>query len=352
MVMTADEVRELREKNKAKRSRKWLKIEGDTTTYVRIGPPWKRLPNGEWGEIWKDAFFHGRYPNKLYCPQGVIDPKTHQPRVCPACRRLKELKLDKSAYGKRLYKLLFRKSEGLWNVLKLKWKEIEGAIKIIGRDGGWQIMRLSGSWHNELLDIFTESEYRKESAFGVSDLKFGRDVRIKRTGTDMEDTEYRFKAQTVARPAAPDKEQRLALRKTLINLDEAATLASKEELEVFVRRMEKKAKSQSDKDLGDKEEDENNATTQDPEEADTEEADGESEGDETGDTEGADEGTGDDESGGDGGGVDDEEIPSDDDSGDSGETDEADYLDEDQKILAEMKRGMAGKKPKPHNDDD
>jgi hypothetical protein len=349
MTMSAAEVRALREKNKKEKGsgKKWLKIEGDTVLYIRIGPPWKRDKDGEWGEIWKDAYYHAKYPNKLYCPTGTIDPKTKQPRFCPVCKRLKELKNDRSAFGKRLYKILVRKHEGLWNAMKLKTKQTDdGDIKIVGRDGGWQVMRLSGSWHNELLDLFTETEYRKQSIFGVADLKYGRVVRIRRTGSGLNDTEYRFKAFTSPSLAAPTKEDRIALRKALINLDEVVEFGSKEELESFLRRSEKKAKS-VDAEPGevdtDTEEEQNGRPkgkrheALDGEEEDTEEAEGESE-----DSEGEYGGGG--EEGEEAVSDDDEGLPADDD-GSGGLEEETIDEDADEQILSEMKRKTQGKKP-------
>lgn len=242
MTMTPDEIRKLREENIKKQSKKgggdkWFQVK-EGTHVVRIGPPWKKD-----GEFWKDRFFHGRYKNKVYCAKNDVDEETGKRRKCLVCRRVKELRHDKSERAKKLYGLIKQNSDALWNVLIAKAKVKEGKLKVIGTEKKFRIMQLSPSWHNELLDIFGDPEYRENSTKGVADLKTGRFIRIERIGSGRDDTEYKFKVMKNASPIADSKSERLELKGTLIDLDEIVEGSSDEELKAFLRRMEKKAKT-------------------------------------------------------------------------------------------------------------
>lgn len=242
MTMTPDEIRKLREENIKKQSQKgggdkWFQVK-EGTHVVRIGPPWKKG-----GEFWKDRFFHGRYKNKVYCAKNDVDEETGKRRKCLVCRRVKELRHDKSERAKRLYGLIKQNSDALWNVLIAKTKVKEGKLKVIGTEKKFRIMQLSPSWHNELLDIFGDPEYRENSVLGVAHLRTGRFIRIERIGSGRDDTEYKFRVMKSESPIADSKSERLELKGTLIDLDEIVEGSSDEELKAFLRRMEKKAKT-------------------------------------------------------------------------------------------------------------
>lgn len=242
MTMTPEQIRQLREENIKKQSSKgggdkWFQVK-EGTHVVRIGPPWKKD-----GEFWKDRFFHGRYKNKVYCAKNDFDEETGKRRKCLVCRRVKELRHDKSESAKKLYGLIKQNADALWNVLIAKAKVKDGKLMVVGTEKKFRIMQLSPSWHNELLDIFGDPEYRENSVNGVADLKTGRFIRIERIGSGRDDTEYKFKVMKNASPIADSKSERLELKETLIDLDGIVEGSSDEELKAFLRRMEKKAKT-------------------------------------------------------------------------------------------------------------
>lgn len=252
MTMTPEQVAEHRKKLKKKKGGKdrWTKI-GEGSTFIRVGKPWKKN-----GEFWKEVLFHGRWPNKVYCAQNDKDEETGKPRRCPACRRQKALKGDKSKSAKKLFGLLSQKTEGLWNVLVARVKKTEGGLKVKGyEDNKFKILRLALKWHTGLLDVFADEDFRKKSILGIAHPKYGRLVRVNREGTGRDDTEYKFKAMDVSL-LAPTKEQRLALFETLNDLDELVSGSSEEELDAFVRKMEKKAKKSSSDEDEDEDDDE------------------------------------------------------------------------------------------------
>jgi len=215
----------------------WFKLEGGQTATLRIGPPW-----ATGAEIWKDVFFHGRYPNKAYCGMNDLDPTTGKRRRCLVCVELHSLKGKKDPVSKKLYGLINQRSEGLWNVLVAKTTQDEaGRTKIVGVIPKFKIMRLAGQWHNELLDIFAEEDFRAKHILGVAHPLVGRFIRVRRTGTGMQDTEYKFRALDES-PLAPTKELRLALLKTLNNLDKLVMGASDEELTAFLRGAKQRAR--------------------------------------------------------------------------------------------------------------
>jgi len=250
--MTPEQVAEHRKKLKKKKGGKdrWTKI-GEGSTFIRVGKPWKKN-----GEFWKEVLFHGRWPNKVYCSQNDKDEETGKPRRCPACRRQKALKGDKSKSAKKLFGLLSQKTEGLWNVLVARVKKTESGLKVKGyEDNKFKILRLALKWHTGLLDVFADEDFRKKSILGIAHPKYGRLVRVNREGTGRDDTEYKFKAMDVSL-LAPTKEQRLALFETLNDLDELVSGSSEEELDAFVRKMEKKAKKSSSDEDEDEDDDE------------------------------------------------------------------------------------------------
>ncbi len=240
MTKTAEDVRKDLEKRR-KKSKKggkgdWVKIlEGDT--YIRIGPPWKHH-----GEVWKDALFHGKYPNELGCAENEKD-KHGKTRRCPVESAKEELKGERSGSSKKLWGILFQRSKGLWNVLEAKTKRSSsGSIKVRGyEDSKFKILRLSSKWHQALLEIFADEDYRKKDILGVAHPKYGRLIRVRRTGTDM-DTNYSFKAMEKEEPIAESSKEREKLLGTLVNLDKFAQAASDEELETFLRRSKRESK--------------------------------------------------------------------------------------------------------------
>lgn len=376
MTMTPVEIRKLREENIKKQSSKgggdrWFQVK-EGTHVVRIGPPWKKG-----GEFWKDRFFHGRYKTKVYCAKNDVDEDTGKRRKCLVCRRVKELRHDKSESAKKLYGLIKQNSDALWNVLIAKTKIKEGKLTVIGTDKKFRIMQLSPSWHNELLDIFGDPEYRENSVLGVTDSKTGRFIRIERIGSGRDDTEYKFKVMKNESPIADSKAERLELLGTRINLDEIVEGSSDEELKAFLRRMEKKAKSaeedededeDQDKDEqseGDGEEDEDESSSKKKkkkkskgeDEEEEEEEDSEEEGEEESD-EDEDEpkkkkkSKKDDDDDGD---EEEEEDDEEEDEEEEGEGDDEDGdEDEKEKIFKEMKKSLKDKKKKKkkHRDED
>jgi hypothetical protein len=212
----------------------WLGAFPVGTTFIRIGPPWK-----DKGEVWKDVLFHGHYPKKKYCKQMEKD-KHGKTLHCPVEDAKKELKGEKSKYSRKLWGLLSQKGEGLWNVLVAKTKDDEPR-KYKYKTDHFQILRLSSKWHEMLLEVFADEDYRKKHILGVSHAKYGRLIRVKRRGKEMDDTSYSFKAMDESR-LADSSEDREKLLKTLNDLDDVVKVASTEELETYVRHAKKKAK--------------------------------------------------------------------------------------------------------------
>jgi hypothetical protein len=239
VTKTAEDVRKELEKRKKKRGKRpWIGMEVGTT-YIRVGPPWEKE-----GEIWKDVLFHGDFNNKVYCAQNDLDEKTGKPTPCIVCEAWNKYRKERTPVAKQLYTLLRQKSESIWNVLIAKVKKSDdGSIKVRGyEDDQFKLLRLSAKWHNLLLEIFSDEDYRKNSILGVADKRTGRLIRVKREGKGRDDTDYHFKAMEQETPISSDKEQREALIKTLNNLDEIVSGSSKEELETFVAKMKKKAR--------------------------------------------------------------------------------------------------------------
>jgi len=240
MTMTAAEVQKEREKRLKKRGgkRPWFKME-EGTAYIRIGPPWKKG-----GEVWKDVYFHGHWPKKVYCAQNDKDETTGKTRRCRVCKRLEELKGgERSERSKILFGLISQRNEGLWNILIAKVKKTEdGSVKAVAyTKNRFHIWRLSGNWHNALLDVFTDEDYRRKSILGVTHSKYGRLIRVRRTGAEL-DTEYSFKALDRESMIFKDKDKRIEILKTCQDLDEVVSGSGDEELEAFLHQMEKKAK--------------------------------------------------------------------------------------------------------------
>jgi hypothetical protein len=246
MTMSADDVRKYRTEQKKKRGkggkRQWFSLKGGTV-YIRVAAPWKKK-----GDFWKDVLFHGRYPNKVYCAQNDIDPKTGKRKKCAVCLRRAEIKSDKSAFAKALYGLLGQKIESLWNVfVAAKVKRIDEDHIVVRRwqDKTSKILRLAQKWHLELVKIFAMDKYRKKSVLGVADTKQGYTIKMTREGSGADDTEYEFEVVGGPTAIAKTKEERVALLKTREDLDALVTGSSKEELAAFVHRMEKLAKKKA-----------------------------------------------------------------------------------------------------------
>ena len=246
MTMSAADVQKYRTALKGeKRQGAWWSLKptesgAPATAYLRIGKPWKKD-----GEIWKDVITHvGGFKEKVYCAHNDIDKDTGKPRKCAVCRRLKKLQTeDRTPYSKKLFGFLIQKSEALWNVAVAKVEVSDsGAVKVKGYlDRQFKILRLSKKWHLELVELFTEPEYRSEHVLGLADPKFGYLIRMKREGKDL-DTEYQFKVTGKPCPIYESKEKRIAINKSLANLDSLVKGSSDEELRAFVHAMEKKAK--------------------------------------------------------------------------------------------------------------
>jgi len=238
-VKTAKEVREYMKKKKRKRGKKkpWVSFK-EGTYYLRIGPPWKKK-----GEVWKDILFHGGWKNKVYCAKNDIDPETGKQRKCKVCRRLVELKTDRSKRGKKLWSLINQRSEGLWNVLIARVKKRHGKLIVRRyRDNKFHIWRGSYKWHMALVDIFSDDDYREKSILGVTHPKYGRLIKLRREGSGRDDTSYVFRVMDKSSPISKDEEKREELLGTLVNLDKVVHGSSDEELSSFLRKMEKKAK--------------------------------------------------------------------------------------------------------------
>jgi hypothetical protein len=246
MTMSAKDVERYRTQLKGERKKgSWWSLKptesgAPATAYLRIGKPWKKD-----GEIWKDVMIHsGGFKEKVYCAHNDIDKDTGKPRKCAVCRRLKKLQTeDRTPFSKKLFGFLIPKAEALWNVAIAKVAvSSSGAVKVKGYvDRQFKILRLSKKWHLELVELFTEPEYRAEHVLGLADPKFGYLIRMKREGKEL-DTEYQFKVIGKPAPIYESKEKRIAINKSLANLDSLVKGSSAEELQAFVHAMEKKAK--------------------------------------------------------------------------------------------------------------
>lgn len=286
MTMTAKQVAAERERRARGKGGKadWVKIKPDTVVYLRIGPPWKKE-----GEVWKDCYFHGYYPKKVYCANNDIDEDTGKKRKCSVERRLLKLKGEKSKSSKKLWSLLNQKCEGLWNVLVVKKYRKLSNGKIIVKayeDNRFKILRLAGKWHNLLLDVFSDEDLRKKSILGVTHPRYGRLVKVKRVGSDADDTNYSFDAVDRESPISKNKAKRLKLLGTLVNLDRIVQGSSDEELQAYVRRMEKLARKLAKRDREDDHDDEDDEEDEDDdEETDSDDDDDEDEEEEDSDDE-------------------------------------------------------------------
>ena len=253
MTKSASEVREeLKERRRKKGGGKdnWLKVKDGDVIYIRIGPPKHKD-----GEIWKDVYFHGGFKRKVYCAQNDKDEETGKHKKCLIEKRLAELKSDRSKRGRKLWTLINQRSEGLWNVLVAKVKKSHGGYKVRKYvDEKFKVLRLSFKWHNELLDIFADEDYRNKSILGVAHPKYGRLIRMTREGSGRDDTRYKFKVMEDVTPISEDKHERHKLLKTLVDLDELVHGSSKDEIESFLHRMEKKAKKLAKEDSESKDE--------------------------------------------------------------------------------------------------
>jgi len=251
MPKSAKEVRKMledREKSREGRGKDmWFPGLKQGFTVLRLGQPWA----GDDGDFWKDRFFHGGYKNKVFCAKNEIDKETGKPRKCKVCRAYKALKGDQSSFARRLSKLIFQRSESLWNVVAAKFKERHGKIEVTGVDDPkkFQILQMSYKWTQDLQDIFGEEEYREKSELGVTDPKVGMWIRVRRRGKEM-DTKYDFKVLDNPCPISEDKSERKEIEKTLIDLDAVVKGSSDEELEAFLEKMTHKAKKGKGSDSG------------------------------------------------------------------------------------------------------
>jgi hypothetical protein len=250
MTMDAKAVSEYRRKLKEGQgsggNQNWYSIT-EGTHYFRIGPPWTKG-----GEIWKDVIFHGHWSKsgqtKVFCGHNEINKETGKPRKCAVCRRLKALRNEpRTAASKKLFGFLIPRSEALWNVLVAKTKKDEtGKVIVRGyADNAFKILRLTKSWHLELVELFADDEYRAQNVLGLTDYKTGSLIRCIREGSGMNDTEYKFKPVGKPCPIAKDKETRIALKSTLHDLDALVHSSSNEELQAYVHAMEKRAKKEA-----------------------------------------------------------------------------------------------------------
>jgi len=246
MTMSAKDVELYRTKLRGERKTgSWWSLKPNesgapATAYLRIGKPWKKD-----GEIWKDVITHvGGFKEKVYCAHNDLDKDTGKPRKCAVCRRLKKLQTeDRTPFSKKLFGFLIPKSEALWNVAVAKTVVSDsGVVKVKGYiDRQFKILRLSKKWHLELVELFTEPEYRSDHVLGLADPKFGYLIRMKREGAGL-DTEYQFKETGKPSPIYESKEKRITINKSLANLDLFVRGSTDEELKAFVHAMEQKAK--------------------------------------------------------------------------------------------------------------
>lgn len=260
MTMSAKDVEQYRQDLKNKNSggggAGWFSMKPDTTVYIRIGPPWVKD-----GEIWKDSLRH-RIPskemsnsNQVYCGHNDVkkDGTVRKCAVCRARKKMSEAGGKRTTASRALYGMLCEQTQSIYNVLVGKKVKILPSGKVLIKsyeDDKFKPWTLSPSWHGELLEIFTEDEYRRKSVKGVTSPQFGWVIRVKRIGKGL-DTEYKFKVVGPSCPISKDPEKREALLKTLNNLDKIVRGSSDEELQAYVRLAEKKSRS-----LKDKEEDE------------------------------------------------------------------------------------------------
>lgn len=271
MTMTAAEVAAERERRSQKSGggkNGWVKIKGGSIVYLRIGPPWKKN-----GEVWKDSFKHGYYPREVSCAKNDTNKETGKKRSCPVDKRWESLKGDRSTKAKKLWSLLKVRSEGLWNVLVAKkYKKLSDGRIIVKawEDGKFKIWRNSPKWQDLLLEIFSNEAYTKKSLLGVADPRFGRLIRVKRTGAGKDDTVYEFKAVEHASPISKSKLKRKKLLATLVNLDAVVSGSSDEELSAFVRKMEKRAKKLAALDSDDEDEEDDEDEDEEDDEGDDE----------------------------------------------------------------------------------
>lgn len=267
MTKSAAEIRRQIKDSKKKKGGKvdWFSLK-EGTVYLRICPPWKKG-----GDFWKDVLFHGGYKDKVYCRQNDLNEETGKPKSCIICKRVVELKTDRSTRGKKLWSLIRQRNESLWNILVAKIKRRDdGTLKVIKyRDNHAKVWRLSSKWHNLLIEIFADEDLRAKSILGVTHPKYGRLVKAKRTGSGRDDTNYTFLPTDKIMPIAPEKSKRIKLLKTVADLDKLVHASSKEELEAFLAKMEKRARRQALEEKGGKrdrdEEDEDEDDTEDDE---------------------------------------------------------------------------------------
>lgn len=240
MTKTAAEIRDELSKRKKKGGKTpWTSI-GEGETYIRLGPPWRK--HGE-KEVWKDVLFHGGFKDKIYCGKNDVDEKTGKAGKCRACKEFEKTKKDRSAVSKALFGLLRQRSENIYNVLVAKVKrDDDGNIKVRKYvDNQFKVLRLSGKWHNMILEIYADEDYRKET-LGPADPKRGMLIRVKREGKGRDDTDYHFKVIEKPTPISKDDHERHKLLKTLNDLDKIVYASSSEEIDTFVHKMKKKAK--------------------------------------------------------------------------------------------------------------
>jgi hypothetical protein len=226
-----------------------VKVEPDTTMYLRIGPPWKKD-----GEVWKDSFFHGGFKTKVYCAHNDIDPETGKKRKCKVERRQRQL-AERTKYNKKLWTLLNQKSKGLWNALVVeKFKKLpNGKVKVLKyQDSRFKILDLSFTWNNALMDIFSDDDLRGGGAgvLGITHPKYGRLIKLRRTGAEM-DTNYTFTPVLHETPISKSPLKRKKLLATLIDLDKVVSGSTDEELSAFIHSMEKQAKKEIREDADD-----------------------------------------------------------------------------------------------------
>lgn len=246
MTKTPQEIREELDKRRAESKGggkdKWFSLGADSKVLIRVGRPWKKD-----GEFWKDVYYHGSFKDKVYCKKNDIDPETGKPKRCRVCDRVKELKTDRSTFGKKLWTLINQRSESLWNVLIVGKKKIddEGRITPLRYvDNKYKIWRLSSKWRDMLMDIFADEDYKisAKSILGITHPKRGRLIKVRRTGKGRDDTSYTFTPEGFMTPISKSEEKREKIQETLNDLDAMVKGSSKEELIAFLAKAEKEAK--------------------------------------------------------------------------------------------------------------
>jgi len=238
MTKSAAEIRkELKQRTQKKGKTEWWSLK-EGTAYLRVLPPWKKG-----GEFWKDVLFHGGYKDKVYCRKNDLNEETGKPKSCPICKRVLELKTDHSTRGKKLWRLIRQRNETLWNVLVAKVKRLDGKVKVRKYiDKHAKVWRLSKKWSDVMIEFFADEDLRAKSVLGITHPKYGRLVKVTRTGTGRDDTNYSFRLVDNMSPVLPEKEDRIKIMKTSYDLDKLVHGSSKEELEAFLLKMEKLAK--------------------------------------------------------------------------------------------------------------